>query len=204
MKASIVLATYCPNEQRRDICRQSFAGLNRTGFDRGEYEVIVVNNGGVHGDLVAGIGADLMIACSRNVGQPAALNAGISAARGDYIFQMDDDLAYKDGWMAYGLDMLEHYPHGIIQLRTTKRRLQTRTKTGHFIVAHHGGQYISRRSIFRKVGPFDTDTFHWAGLWERNAARKGYQFIAAGEPQTIHLGGALSLQDGVEKWVQLR
>lgn len=205
MKASIVLATYCPNETRLEICEQSFAFLHLTGLPRDEYELIVVNNGGLHGALVGDIGADLVIACSRNIGQPAALNAGISAARGDYIFQVDDDLDYKFGWMDYGLEMLRLYPKAIMQLRThLPGSVNTMTREGHFIISHHGGQFIAHRSVFRKVGAFNCELFHWAGLWERNAARHGYQFIAAKDPQTVHLGGAASLQDGVEKWQLLR
>lgn len=205
VKASIVIATYCPVGERMELVARSFNELHQTGVEREEYEVIVIANGGIHGPVVGGLEKDLLITCSRNIGQPAALNAGISAARGEFVFQMDDDLSYKPGWLAYGLEMLRLYRSGIIQLRQATVKPRRRTKAGHFVVSHHGGQYIAHRAIFRRVGMFNTDLWRWAGLWERQASRSGYQFITAKEPQITHLGvGSLSLLNTAEKWEALR
>lgn len=203
MRASIVIATWVPDVVRLALCRRSFGELLETGVPRDEFEIVVCQNGGLQEDLIARLRPNLLIRYSRNIGTPAAWNAGISAARGDAIFVMDDDLSYQPGWMAYGLGMLDLYPKAIVQLREPIDRVEHRTKAGHLIVHRLGGQYIARRRTFQRVGPFSTDHFRWAGLWERNAARRGHQFVCARVPMIVHLGGEHSMSRSPESWREL-
>jgi len=200
MKASIVIATYCPSKERLDLVERSFLNLHATGIPRDEYELIICDNGGFQPDLIMALEPDLKITYSKNVGQPAALNAGISAARGEVIFQMDDDLLYGQGWVAYGLGMLDTYPSAIVQLRPPISPIVETTRGGHGIVTRHGGHYIARREVFRKCGPFSTEHYRWAGLWERQASRRGYRFLVAKDPQIVHLGEGHSLLRETDLW----
>lgn len=198
-----MIATYCPDVIRRGLVAQSFSEVRRTGVTSSEYELIVVNNGGIQQECVEALMPDLVINCSENIGQPRALNAGIGASRGYYIFQMDDDLSYEDGWLNVGMRLLKKYPRAVIQLREP-RYVVGKTRFGHPVVSRHGGCYCATRKTFAEVGPFSHSQYRWASLWERGAHRQGRQFIAAKSPQVFHLGEGLSMQRTVKQWVKTR
>ncbi len=80
---------------RYKLAERCFAEIHRTGLDRNAYELIIVNNGGVHHNLIQTVGADLIIANSKNIGQAAALNLGASVARSENLVFLDDDLSFE-------------------------------------------------------------------------------------------------------------
>ena len=193
-KASIVLATYCPDEARRVLCEQSFQEIHRTGVPREEYELIVVNNGGIHADLIEGLNANIIITNSHNVGQAAALNEGIAIARSINLAIMDDDLSYKEGWLQVGLKMLNKYPKYVISLREYGNKYVTQTmKSGHKFARNAGGVWIMRRRLYWLVGRFAMGYYDYGGLWTRNLIRSGSRFVVSKTPFISHIGKNYSI-----------
>ena len=110
MKFSIVIATY---NRARDLeaTLQSLAGLRPSG----DWEVIVVDNNspddtrGVVERAAAAFPVDLRYLFERQQGRSPALNAGITAARGEIIVTTDDDVRVEPDWLdraAAGLESL--------------------------------------------------------------------------------------------------
>lgn len=204
MRASIVLATYCPNQERYDLCERSFSEIHRTGIQRDQYELIVVDNGGMHRDLVETLDTDVIVTNSLNLGQAAAFNQGIAIARSKVLALMDDDLSYKQGWLKYGLGILRRFPDHVISLRNLSRKKYIRgeTEEGHKIARKVGGVWILRKGVYDAVGRFGMGYYDYGGLYTRNMRRKGFAFLVSKEPYIFHLGHGKSIigkkRDG--KW----
>lgn len=203
-RASIILATYCPNQERYDFCERSFSEIHQTGLPRKEYELIVVDNGGMHRDLVEALDADVVVTNSRNLGQAAAFNQGISIAKSGCLALMDDDLSYRQGWLKYGWKLLRQFPNHVISLRELDRQryICGETKDGHKLARKVGGVWIIRKGVYDSVGRFGVGYYSYGGLYTRNLRRKGYTFLVSKEPYIIHIGHGKSIigkkQDG--KW----
>ena len=197
LAASIILATYCPDEIRYGYCQESFVQLKETGLPRKWYEIIVIDNGGIHRDLIDQLGADLVITNSRNIGQAAALNQGVAVARSPNLVLIDDDLAYRKRWLAMAVKMVNYYPEAVISLRHDAdpkgKYIVGITRRGHKIAKRAGGIWTMRRAIYDLVGPFGQGYFDWGGLWTRNMRRKGMRFIISKTPYIFHVGADHSL-----------
>lgn len=204
MRVSIILATYCPDRERYALCERSFSEIHRTGLPRNWYELIVVDNGGIHRDLVEALDADVIVTNSINLGQAAAYNQGIAIARAKCLALMDDDLSYKQGWLKYGWKLLKRFPNHVISLRILRRKryIYDETKEGHKIAKKVGGVWIIRRGVYDAVGRFGMGYYDYGGLYTRNLRRKGFTFLVSKEPYIFHLGRGKSIignkQDG--KW----
>jgi len=204
MRVSIVLATYCPDRERYALCEQSFSEIHRTGLPRNWYELIVVDNGGIHRDLVEALDADVIITNSINLGQAAAYNQGIAIARAKCLALMDDDLSYKQGWLKYGWGLLRRFPNHVISLRSLRRKsyIYGETEEGHKIAKKVGGVWIIRKGVYDAVGRFGMGYYDYGGLYTRNLRRKGFTFLVSKEPYIFHLGHKKSIignkRDG--KW----
>ena len=76
------------------------------------YEVIVVDNGSTDGtvEYLRSIEGVRLIENSENRGFPAAVNQGITAARGDYVVLLNNDCIVTTGWLTRLLDAIESEP----------------------------------------------------------------------------------------------
>lgn len=197
LAASIILATYCPNEERYELCRQSFMEMGDAGLPRDWYEVIVVNNGGLHIDLIQGLNPDLVITNSRNVGQASGLNEGIAVSKSPNLVLIDDDLGYARKWLAAAVKMVNYYPEHVVSLRgdfdPKGKYVVEVTRRGDKIAKRAGGVWAMRRRVYDAVGPFADGYFDWGGLWTRNMRRKGVRFVISKTPYIFHRGEAHSI-----------
>src|SRR5579885_323081 len=96
LKISVVVPTY----NRVELLTRTLATLLCQEFPHDQYEVIVVNDGST--DRTAGFLAGLEtpnLRCleQNNRGLPAARNAGLSAARGELVLFIDDDIICSPG-----------------------------------------------------------------------------------------------------------
>jgi len=195
LKASIVLATYCPNKDRYSLCERSFSEIHRTGMKRNEYELIVVNNGGIHTDLIERLDADVVITNSKNLGQGAALNEGICIARSKNLALMDDDLSYREGWLQEGLGVLYLHPAHVVSMTDIGHKYITAPAgQGHSYARKVGGIWILRKSVYYKVGRFASGVHNYGGMWTRNLIRSGSRFVVTDTPLIFHLGKGKSLR----------
>lgn len=97
---SVVIPTY----QRRSSVERLLAALNRQTFEHHCFEVVVVVDGAEDGtrELVAQFNAPYRLRglWQTNRGRAAACNAGISAASGELIVLLDDDMEPAPGCLA--------------------------------------------------------------------------------------------------------
>lgn len=175
LKVSIIMATYCPYDWRREIVEQSFENFHeKTGWARDAYELIIINNGGNHRDLLEGLAPDLLIDTNHNIGQGAGLNIGAILSRALTLMFTDDDLEYKPGWLRYGVNLLHRYPKHVISLREYGKEFATGDAGGGNVYSRKaGGVWFMRRWLWREVGRFGMTYFDFGGLWTRNLLRYG-------------------------------
>ena len=192
LAASIILATYCPDEIRYKLCQRSFSEIGLTGLPRNSYELIVVDNGGIHQNLIERLGADLIITNETNKGQAAALNQGVAVSKSINLAIMDDDLSYREGWLAVGVRMLKHFPGYVVSLRNDfdpyDKYVTERTRGGHKIAQRAGGVWFMRRNIYDLVGKFGQNYYDYGGLWTRNMRRNDIHFVISKTPYIFHMG----------------
>ncbi len=198
LAASIILATYCPTLERYSLMAQCFSELHRTGLDRSQYELIVIDNGGevggMHRGLIEKLDPDLIITNSKNIGQAAALNQGASVARSSNLAFIDDDLSFKRDWLQVGIEMLNRYQHYVVSLRVVPDRYITGTTgRGYKEARSVGGIWIMKKWLYEKVGKFGVGYYDFGGLWTRNLIRAGHHFVVSKKPYIIHMGRGQSI-----------
>jgi glycosyltransferase involved in cell wall biosynthesis len=97
---TIIFVTYSNNEARKELARKSFESLIST--IKIPAEVIVVDNGGdsefyfqesLKGNITK------YIRNSNNVFFAEGRNEALKLVSGDYVFIMDNDLIYENGWL---------------------------------------------------------------------------------------------------------
>lgn len=202
-KNAIIIASFCPDEKRKEIVKQSFLEIHNTGMPRDHYEIIIVNNGGIHEDLIGELDTDLVITNDKNIGQAAAFNQAIATTNAFYLALMDDDLSYSDGWLKYGMRLVRRHPCHIISLREYGKKYQIgETDDGYILSRKVGGVWMMNRTIYETVGPFGADYFDWGGLWTRNMRAKGFTFLVSRKPMIFHIGRKRSLTRTRGKWLR--
>lgn len=109
VEVSVVIPTWNGREHL-DIC---LASLLRQTAPR--FEIIVVDNGSTDGtaDWIQSAygGAVSVIALERNLGFGTAVNAGIRAARGRYLFVLNNDTEVQAGCLAALVREADRYPN---------------------------------------------------------------------------------------------
>lgn len=196
--ASIILATYCPNSKRHEFAERAFDTIHNTGIKRKDYELIVIDNGGIHANLIDGLDTDIILTSNRNIGQAAALNAGIALALSDNLIVAHDDMNYKDGWLRRGLKMLRKYRNYVVSIGEYEERYVTgKAGKNALFVRKIGGVIFFRRGLFNKVGRFGLTYYSHGGLWIRNLLRKKSRIVVSADPpSTIHIGKGKSIVAG--------
>lgn len=186
---SIIIASYIPNEERREIFTKSLTSVvENTKYP---HELTVIDNGGnttasrwlmyltEDGDI------NTYIKNSRNMHFAYARNQGIKISWGDYICIMDNDIKVKEGWLEDCVEILEAYPdkkiyatpiqyptdglkrkyaRGHLELNGKKYKLNTRAGSNCFVI---------RRKDLEKIGNFP---HHRIGgsRWTDRAVRADY------------------------------
>lgn len=197
MKTSIVLVTYCPTDVRYGLCERSFTEIHGTGVDRKEYELIVFNNGGIHADLIEGLDADIVLSADHNIGVGAAFNAGISIALGDTLALMQDDLGYKDGWLARGIDIAKRFPGYVTSLLPCDELFITGEIDDELFYSRKVPMsHIMSRKFFHQIGLYRNNIFSPGGEWIKRLIRSGSRFVVSRESYIFHIGARLSIIGG--------
>jgi len=103
---SFVLATY----NRREIVEATLSRILDCGLNRGEFEIIAVDNASHDGtpDAIAGR-CDVLIRLDRNAGSCAKAD-GITHASGEYIIFLDDDSFPRNGSVTRMIELFEQDP----------------------------------------------------------------------------------------------
>jgi GT2 family glycosyltransferase len=104
---SAFVSVVVPTHDRAATLARSVASVLAVDYPRERFEVIVVDAGSAEPVAAAGVDATLVLA-SRDANR--ARNAGISAARGELIVLIDDDVVVPPGWLRAIVDSAAHWP----------------------------------------------------------------------------------------------
>ena len=115
---SVIITTF----NRPTALAHSLAALARSDYPRGNFEVIVVDDGGSKplDAIVAGFGEAVTVRLIRQVnsGPAKGRNQGVDAARNEFLAFTDDDCEPQPGWLAALARRLQHSPESLIGGRT--------------------------------------------------------------------------------------
>jgi glycosyltransferase involved in cell wall biosynthesis len=191
---SIVVPTF----NRLDLLKDALASIDLQTY--GNYEVLVVNDGGESAATVVkefnSRGNFIYLEHETNKGRAAARNTGIRAAKGKYIAFLDDDDVYYPNHLAVLVERLEKSSERVAYTDTTKVVL--RNVNGSWVTAEakiiphqefrpdllHVTNYIPTNSLMlerdciNRVGLFD-ESFEVLEDWELLIRlSRNYAFVA--------------------------
>ena len=98
---SVIVASY----NRLDEIRDLLASLESLEFDRGNFELIVVDDGSTDGTLEflkeyrSNVSYKFNYVAQENRGPGAARNLGMEAAQGDFFIFIDSDCSVPPNWL---------------------------------------------------------------------------------------------------------
>jgi glycosyltransferase involved in cell wall biosynthesis len=184
MKFSVVIPTY----NRISSLRQNLATL--TAMEYSDFEIIVVNDGSSDGtdeylsQMTAG--GKILSRSGTHNGPAAARNAGIAAARGEWIAMTDDDCTLSADWLSrfdaavgstgadiIGGSVVNGFPNSFfaeMSQEMVNHYVTTLQRMGRqeFLTSNN---ILYRASVLRKEGGFD-ERFRFAGGEERDLNRR--------------------------------
>ncbi len=169
-----------------------------------DFELIVVDDGSRDGtaEILAGYGAAVRVVSKTNGGLSSARNAGIAAARGEYVAFLDADDWWLPGKLERQVALLDSRPSLLFCSTTTlvftpegrrladwccgaekRPALQSTALQSIFAanahVAGSGSAVMARREAFARAGGFDESlrSLEDIDMWMRLAALGGYACI---------------------------
>lgn len=175
LRASVVIPTY----RRRDSLLRALAALDRQTLPAADYEVVVVVDGSDDGTAEAAAalttGYPLRVLSQPNRGRAAACNAGISAARGEVVVLLDDDMEPAPELLAahlrahpagerravIGAAPIRVEPsmpvHAAYVAEKFNRHLEQLARAGGPLALRdfYSGNFSVRRDVIRSLGGFD-------------------------------------------------
>lgn len=114
MKVSIIIPNLFENKPGRVVpdgdeplwfAEHCFERIKKhTGIS---YELILIDNGSVHGQELLKKHADVYIRFNENVGFGRGCNAGFERARGDFVVCMNNDIFVWEGWLKAMIEAYE-------------------------------------------------------------------------------------------------
>ncbi|MFL5844129.1 MAG: glycosyltransferase family 2 protein [Solirubrobacteraceae bacterium] len=137
--------------------------------DHPAFEVIVIDDGST--DATAAIAKEhpvRLIELPANRGPAAARNAGLAAARGEYVTVLDADDLWPGDRLSLQVGHLERHPeHDLVMGLTVAFVTPGEVRPAHFPAAHdgeplqaHAGTMLCRRTLFDRIGPWDESFRH--------------------------------------------
>ena len=199
MKASIIMVTWAPTEDRMSLLKQTLKSLKES--TEVPYELIVIDNGPKEQtEFLKTQGIDWLLTNECNKGIGFGRNQGLKVATGDYIAYIDSDLIFAKDWLKEGIEALEKYPDKKFVASTLLSQHQVKGNVGmmnNYYCGELGIYSVWNRgspggTIYRKV---DSDVI---GEWlthPRPGAkrcnilyRKKYKFISLPFPKVMHKG----------------
>jgi GT2 family glycosyltransferase len=184
-----------PTRDRPGQLSHCVRALAQLDFPRELWELIVVDDGG--GAVVDEPGLPLTLLRRPPGGPASARNAGIAAARGDYVAFTDDDCEPDPGWLAALADAFDRFPDAmlggrIVNALTANVFSSASQRATDLAYAHYNRDPVGcrffasnnlavpRRALLA-LGGFDADRFPFASedrdlcdRWRAGGARMVY------------------------------
>ena len=207
---SIIIPAY----NQHDLTEQCIQSVCR--HTAGQMEIILVDNGS--SPRYAGAGADLTIRNEANLGFPVAVNQGISAARGETVVLLNNDVIVTPEWakslaaslVQYAIVApLTNYCAGMqrVTLPAYENEAELDQVAKDFAEQHHqhstpvnwiiGFCMAFRKSLWEEIGPFDESLWPCSGEeidFCLRARAAGYK-IGIARDVYVHHFGSQTFQD---------
>ncbi len=133
-----------------------------------------------------------------NMGIGIAVNRGFQIARGDYLFKLDADLEYKEGWLYHIVSLLDKHPLiGCLGLfkywhepcHFDNELIQTH-EDYHEVVDFVGSALCMRRAIYTEFGPWRENERHFSEdvSFKKAVQAGGYQMALPLEDVAVNFG----------------
>ncbi|HIH16486.1 MAG TPA: glycosyltransferase family 2 protein [Candidatus Diapherotrites archaeon] len=168
--------------------------------ERGKYEVIVVDNGSRDGSVewLRGqeqAGKIRLIANPENKGFSHANNQGFLAAKGDYVYLLNNDTRVTKGWLSEAVKAAEAGKRiGIVGSRLYHPT--EKIDESDFRVVEKqavcGAGMLVQRGVIERIGYLDSD--HFSPIYGEEidfcyrARNAGYRVVEAAGSRVVHLG----------------
>ena len=194
-KISVIIPHYRDTENLK-IC---LAALAAQSIPRGQFEIIVADNGSPETEAVkaAAAGARLVIARERGAGP--ARNAGAGAAGGEILAFIDSDCVAQPQWLAEGTQALSRFDFagGKVNVLIADPQAMTAVEAFEKVFAFDNEAYVTKkgftgsgnlfcpRALFEKVGGFRAGVSEDVE-WSHRATRKGFNLGFAAKAAVGH------------------
>lgn len=125
--------------------------------------------------------------CGKNMGIEKAVRRGVACSSGDFIFKIDADITFEEGWLREGVQILGDKKIGAVGL-LDYRNYSSEDERFHNI-EDKGDYYISDNFVSSAYG-FRRDLFDREGAymkhdgWHKHLYRQGYQ-LAITKPDMV-------------------
>lgn len=171
--------------------------------DHDKAEIIVVDDGSTDGTAGIAERAGVRLLRREHQGRAAALNAGLQAAHGTWIFFTDADCLAPENWYRDTLALLSDYDGIGGNLRPSAYTAVELAKVLRYIeefehdivlagaydgVCLNGNNMMIRRTALTAIGGFDQGYLHGADAdLTRRLLTHGYRLLRTTQTHTIHL-----------------
>jgi glycosyltransferase involved in cell wall biosynthesis len=150
-----LISVVIPTKDRAGYIRQAHASVAALRGDDMRLEIIVADNGSKDGtfDVAREFGA--IVVQMATPGAAAARNAGIRAAKGDYIAFLDDDDVWLPGHLRPHLAMLQARPDFdavVGQVQLTDQQLEWRSQPYPSSMPDSGDLFATLLGAFQQIG----------------------------------------------------
>lgn len=187
-RASIII----PHLNTPDLLARCLASVTKQALDRGDFEVIVVDNGSTTPiDAVRGQFPAVIFLAEPRPGPGLARNCGIAAARAPTLVFIDADCSAEPGWLQAAVSAVETDPAraivgGEIKIETNDAVCFTPVEAYERVFGFRQKMYIEKRHfsvtanlamaapVAQAVGPFGGIDVAEDVLWGQRAHDAGY------------------------------
>ncbi len=173
-------------------------------YTKQPYELILVNNGSVHGEDLLREHADMLINNEENLGFAKGCNQGFRAATGDWVLCMNNDIFVWDGWLEALQETFEARPDCGVAMPALMKQTRRGDEALKFedidlslnygkygAGAEFGSCWLTKKEILDEVGLFDENFKIGFGedrdLWRR-MRKAGYETYRTHKTRVFHQG----------------
>jgi N-acetylglucosaminyl-diphospho-decaprenol L-rhamnosyltransferase len=220
---TVVVVGFQPDDALFEACLGSVKQAGAAGHI--DLELLVVDNGGVPGDVVARHGG-LMLGSGRNVGFAVAANTGVAAARGRYCLLLNPDAELVPGALAALMDVHQrgegdllvgwletnasvqtdalfswwYSTERLVRRSSERRRLILAAEKGTpvEVTKVSGGALFATTELLADLGPFDESFFLYGEDVDLSlrARGRGLRLVAVPQAPIRHKGAASHADHG--------
>src|SRR5258708_15077695 len=167
-----LVSVIIPTRNRSALLKEAMGSALALAYDGLEFEVLVVDDGSTDDTVDVARAYPVTVLQTPKIGASAARNAGMEAARGDYITFLDDDDVWLPSNIAPQLHAFADHPEygdvfARVQLTDANRApygepIPAGPRTSGWIFEDllrywtQLGSVVARSSVAREVGGFDT------------------------------------------------